>query len=189
MRKGTQEETDDPYAPPSAPRHASAPRHVSPSDRPAPDPGSGDRGREPRTSREPSRDPGSRPRPTPDQVRTASRRTFAAAGFTFGALVTTALPLPGPAFGAVLAVAALVTGIRALVAVLSAGLQRSLLPVVAVGLALALLYLVSSLGVIATWPIQQERQDCLARALTVSARDACEEDYREAIESLNRPRP
>jgi hypothetical protein len=94
--------------------------------------------------------------------------------------------LPGPALGAAFALAAVVLGIRALVSVVSAGLQRSLLPVVTIGLAMALLYLVGSLSLIATWPIQQERQDCLARALTVSARDACHADYREAIERLSR---
>ena len=111
---------------------------------------------------------------------------FTATVVTIAALVGTALPLPWQVLGAALALAAVVLGIRAMIAVISAGLLRSFLPLATVSLVLASLFFVSSLAVLATWSIQQERQDCLARALTVSARDTCEADYRQSIERLSR---
>jgi hypothetical protein len=76
-------------------------------------------------------------------------------------------------------------GIRALRTVWATGLRRSLMPVVTVSLVLASVYLVSSISVVLTWSIQQEHQDCLARSLTVSARDACDAQFRQALESLS----
>ena len=126
----------------------------------------------------------SRPKPTEEQVRAAGRRVITATLVTLGALVGTALPLPWLVLGSALALLAVLLGVRAVISVVSARLMRSLLPLATVSLILASLFLFSSLAVLATWPIHQARQDCLARALTVSARDACEADYREALEGL-----
>ncbi len=171
----------NPFAPPS-----SSGRGADPPPRGSPTPGGGPppQGRPPGPPARPRR-----PAATPEQIRTAARRAFAAAACTVGALLATGLPLPGPALGAALAVAGVVLGIRALVAAAATGQHRTLLPVIVVGLVVSLFSLVSAASLIATWPIQQERQACMARALTVSARDACEADYQRAVEELTSGRP
>lgn len=120
--------------------------------------------------------------PSPEVVRATTRRVLASTGVTTAALLSTALPLPWQAAGAVLSLLAVLLGVRALRAVRRAGLRRPLMPVVVAGLAVACLYLVSSLGVLATWPLQTQRQECLDRALTLAARDSCEADFREGIQ-------
>lgn len=169
----------NPYAPPppaqeAEPRAAESLRRLdreTPQDRP---PVPGGRGRPVRSRR----------RASPAEVRVISRRVFAAAGCALGALVTTALPLPWPALGVLLSIGALVLGVRAWLAVRGTNLTRSFMPVVAMSLVVGLLYLASSISVVITWPLQQERQDCLRQALTVSAHDACETDFREGLDRL-----
>lgn len=111
---------------------------------------------------------------------------------TFGALmlaalVATGLPLPWQVLGTVLSFTALAYGVAALRAVWRAGLRGMLVAALTIGLAVSATFLVSSLAMLATWPIHAERQACLARALTVAARDACEEQYRQTLEERLRP--
>jgi hypothetical protein len=142
----------------------------------------------PSTGRGRRTEPSGRP-PSPEEVRTAGRRALAATGLTFGALITSAMPLPWQALSGAFALAAVVAGVRALRTARATGLRRSLMPVVTISLALGAFYLVSSIGVVMTWSIQQEHQDCLARALTVSAQDACEADFRQALERFRSGAP
>lgn len=126
--------------------------------------------------------PPERPGATPDQVRTAGRGVLRFGLTTMGALVATSLPLPWQAAGAVLSVLAVVLGVRAARAVWrTPPLRRPLLPLLVVGFAVAGASLVTSLTVVATWPIQQAYQDCLGRALTVSARQTCDTEFRDAL--------
>ena len=105
---------------------------------------------------------------------------------TIGVVLATGLPLPWQVLGMALCVVALVQGVRALRAVLRAGARR-MLPAVTIGLAVCALFAVSSVSVLATWPVQVARQDCLERALTISARETCEAEYRQALEDLVSP--
>jgi hypothetical protein len=179
---------DNPYAPPPD----SGRRPPGGGQRPAPP--SSSRGRLDEEQRDRGHQPGPdagrprpappRPRPSPEQVRAAGRRTLAATSATLATLVVTSLPLPWPALGVPLSIGAVVLGIRALLAARAAGLQRSVMPLLAVGLVLSLLYVVYSLSILATWSIHQDRHDCLARAVTVSARDACDAEFQEEVRYL-----
>lgn len=104
-----------------------------------------------------------------------------------GALVASGLPLPWQVLGTVLSVAALTYGVLALKAVWRAGLRGMLVPALVVGIIVSATYLLSSIAILATWPVHTERQECLARALTVSARDACEEQFQRSLEERLRP--
>ncbi len=167
---------DDPALGPARERQRQRPGGVPPEGPRPPGP--------PSTGRGPGTGPGRRP-PSPEEVRTAGRRSLAAIGFTFGALITSGLPLPWQALAVAFSLAAVVAGIRALRTARATGLRRTLMPVVAVSLLLGAVYLVSSIGVVITWSIHQERQDCLNRALTVSAQDACEAEFRKALEEFS----
>lgn len=127
------------------------------------------------------------PELSPERVRAASRRVGWVVTLTVIALLTSALPLPWQLVGLFFALAALVAGGRALRVVWASGVRRSLLTPLVVGLALSGVLVVSSFSVLATWPIQQEHQQCLARAITVAARDTCEREFRAALESSLTP--
>ena len=96
-------------------------------------------------------------------------------------LVTAALPLPWQAAGLAFAVVTVVVGVRALQAAWRAGL-RTLVPLLGVGLAFAMLMSVALGAILALWPLQVERQDCLRDALTISARETCEADFQESLQ-------
>ena len=86
-------------------------------------------------------------------------------------MVTTTLPLPWQAASLVFVVAALVVGIRALRFVWRAGLRGVLVPMLAVGLAFTALLSVSMASLLALWPVQLERQQCLQDALTIASQE------------------
>jgi len=97
------------------------------------------------------------------------------------ALVTGTLPLPMQAAALLFSVAAIVVGVRALRAVWRPGLRERLAPVLLLGLVFASLLAISFSVMLALWPVQMERQECVSRALTLSARQACETRYQEAL--------
>ena len=120
-------------------------------------------------------------------MRGASRQVTHFGLLVLAALVTSSLPLPWQVAGLVFAVAAIGVGIRALVAVWKAGLRGTLVPVLVVGLVLAGLMSISLTAMLALWPVQVELQDCRRDALTIAAREACEEQYQESlVERLER---
>lgn len=172
----------NPYAPP--------PRDRPPTDTPpptsAPPPTAPSRDRPPVGRR--GLPPEPPPEPTPDEVRAAVRPVRVVGLLSMVAFAASAfLPLPWQLAGLVLAVVAMVLGVRALRLIWSTGLRRALAAPLVIAMAFSGLVLVSSSSVLATWPIQMRHQECLERALTVSARDACEAEYREAVESYLSP--
>lgn len=119
--------------------------------------------------------------PDPEDVRRASRRVMDFGLLMLATLVTAAMPLPWQAAGLAFAVVTVVVGIRALQAAWRAGL-RTLVPLLGVGLAFAMLMSVALGAMLALWPLQVERRDCLRDALTISARETCEADYQKALQ-------
>lgn len=178
----------NPYAPPprdrpptaTPPPPAPPPRDRPPTYRPV-EPGRAPAGRRGLPPEPP-------PEPTPEEVRAAVRPVRVVGLLSMVAFASSAfLPLPWQLAGLVLAVVAMVLGVRALRLVWSTGLRRALAAPLVIAMAFSGLVLVSSSSVLATWPIQMRHQECLERALTVSARDACEAEYREAVESYLSP--
>lgn len=177
----------NPYAPPPT----NAPKSRPGGGQSPPGPAHGPRlphrttGRAPSSSPPRSQEPG--PDLTPEQVQALARRTSSFALCTVAGLAASALPLPWGVLGGALSLVAVVLGVRTLVAAWRTSLRRRLAPVLFVGLTIASLYTVSSFAVVATWPIQVARQDCMERALTISARQACEAEFRAAIEDRVAP--
>ena len=127
--------------------------------------------------------PDSRPqRPAdPEVVRAASRQTLHFGLLILATLLTASLTLPWQAAALAFAIAAIVVGVRAIRTVWRAGLRGTLVPVLAVGLALAALMSLSLVTMLVLWPLQVERQDCLRDALTISAREGCETAFQDAL--------
>ncbi len=122
-----------------------------------------------------------RPPPDPDAVRGASRQVMHFGLIMLASLVTAALPLPWQAAALVFALGAIVVGIRAMRAVWRSGVRGALVPVLGVGLVFAALMSISLATMLALWPLQVQRQDCLRDALTISAREACEVQFQDAL--------
>ena len=122
--------------------------------------------------------------PDPVAVREASRRVLHFGLLMLTSLVTASLPFPWQAAALVFAVAALVIGVRALVAVWRAGLRGALVPVLAIGLFFAAMLSASLTMMLALWPIQVENQQCLRDALTISAREACAEELQDSLDEV-----
>lgn len=169
----------NPYAPPSgnAARPPTPPLHPPgqpPHPVPVP-PGSPHPG-------EPDPLEGSARRPDPEAARAASRHIMHFGLLLLAAVVTSTLPLPWQAASLVFIVAALVVGIRALRSVWRAGLRGVLVPMLAIGLAFTALMSVSMASLLALWPVQLERQECLQGALTIAARESCQVDFQHTLE-------
>ncbi|HEY5518634.1 MAG TPA: hypothetical protein VIK17_03200 [Cellulomonas sp.] len=98
-------------------------------------------------------------------------------------VVTSALPLPWQAASLVFIVAALVVGVRALRSVWRAGLRGMLVPMLTIGLVFTALMSVSMASLLALWPVQLDRQDCLQGALTIAARETCQVTFQNALEA------
>jgi hypothetical protein len=93
----------------------------------------------------------------------------------FGGALASSLMLPWKVLGLVLALFALAAGVVALVKAIGAKLSRLVVLSTSLGLAAALV-LTAGPGVsVLLWPVTQNYEDCMSRALTLQARDDCQE--------------
>lgn len=133
-----------------------------------------------------SRTPGSK-RAQPEDPATGSAqlwlRLFLLA--LLGAILTSTLMLPWKVLGLVLAVVALAVGVVALVKVIRAKLPRAVLIGTSVGLAATLFVTAGTGASVLLWPVTEEYEDCMSRALTLHATSQCE-DALQRLEGFNR---
>lgn len=99
-------------------------------------------------------------------------------------LLSSNLPLPWQILATLAYVAALVTGIRALISLWKAQVRGVALPMAIVGLIISGVLLATSLSLLALWPLQMDRQDCLRRAVTISSEEKCEQDFEDGLKDL-----
>lgn len=134
--------------------------------------------------------PAGAPQPTPERPpadpegaarATSLTRLFAV--LVLASVLVATLRLPWQAAALPFAIAAVVVGIRAVVVAVRARAQ-GLAPVLAVGLVISLLWTLSLSVQLAPWEAQQDKQDCLERALTIGARSACETQFEKDVEKL-----
>jgi len=136
--------------------------------------------------------PERRPLPAPDSpiMKATSRRVLHFLALLLAAVVTSGLPLPWQAASLVFLVAGLVVGIRAFVLALRGGVRGGLAVMLGVGVAMAGFVGLGMLSLLALWPQQLERQECLAGAVTISATRACEAEFSRSVdERLGRTSP
>jgi hypothetical protein len=177
----------NPYAPP----RPDAPPRPGPGDPPPSAPGSGP----PRPDREtppplPPQGPTPPPRPTPEPepvdpetARLATRRVLHFGLLLLLVIVLSALPFPWQMASLAVAVAAVVGGVRALVAAWRARVRGALVPALAIGVGLAVLLTFQLLAVLVTWDVAMEHQRCLDGAITVAAEERCETARIQGIQS------
>ena len=167
----------NPYAPPDPTREAPASPPAGPSHPRAP--------HGPTPAGVPGH-PGPRPAPTPRPVDEALAARAAWHARLFGLLVLSSLlvstlPLPWQAASLVFALVGLVVGGRALQLALRSGARGSLPAALGLGVAVAFFWSFVTAGMLLLWPVQVAHQECVAGALTVSARHACEQQYEQDL--------
>lgn len=167
------------------PQHPSPPQGWPP---PGAEQGGPPQGSRPQVGREPHRP--APPAPDSEIVRTTSRRVLHFLAFLLASVVTSALPLPWQAASLVFVAVGIVVGLRALVLAWRGGVRGGLAATLSVGVALACFVGLGMVSLLAFWPQQLDRQECLAGAVTISANRTCEADFRRAVdERLGRTEP
>jgi hypothetical protein len=162
----------DPSAPAPLPPHP-APRPHPPHPAPGPHP-----------PRPPHPGPGPAPAPDPETLVRIGRLVRHFGIWLVAGVLVTLLPLPWRVASIAFLAGAVVTGIRALRTVLRSPLRGGLPAMLAAGLLVTAMVLVGSLGSLATWSVDAERQACLNGALTRTAQQACERDYEDGLADL-----
>ena len=109
-------------------------------------------------------------------------RTFAV--LVLGGVLTGMFPVPWSGVSFAFAIAAIVVGVRAFVVAVRAHARGSLPVLLGVATATALGWLVVSLATILLWPAQIEHQDCLAGALTQTARQQCDVEFEQGVKDM-----
>ncbi|WP_454049605.1 hypothetical protein [Cellulomonas sp. Marseille-Q8402] len=128
--------------------------------------------------------PGPAAPPDPEALARVGRLVRHFGIWLIAGVAVTLLPLPWRVASIAFLVGAVVTGVRALRAVVTSRARGGLPSVLAAGLLLTGLVLIGSLGSLATWQADVDRQACLDGALTRTAQAACERDYRDALSEL-----
>ncbi|WP_182111953.1 hypothetical protein [Actinotalea sp. JY-7876] len=122
--------------------------------------------------------------PDPEAARAASRRVTHFGLLLLATLVVTSLPLPWQAAAVGFAVAAVVVGIRALMAVWRAGLRGAVVPLLGLGIGFSAVMVLSLGTMLALWPLQVELEQCRRDALTISAQDRCQAEYEQSLRDV-----
>ena len=117
----------------------------------------------------------------PEAARHATRSVMHFGLLMLATLITSTIALPWRLVSIVIALAALVVGIRALRRIWRAGLRGFLVVAMSAGVVMTFALALTTLAVIPVWQIEMDHQSCLDQAITLSATSACESDYRTAI--------
>jgi len=166
----------NPYAPPDP---SDAPAPGAGPDSPSPAPGWGVPPAQRPVVPPPPRET---PPPDPAAVAAVARQTRTFAVLMLATLLTSTFPVPWQAASLVFGVLALVVGIRALVRAFRTRVRGAMTGMLAGGTALAVFWLMVSAGMALMWPIHLDRQECLAGALTVTARHECDAAFEKATQ-------
>lgn len=172
----SKEPAKNPFAPPDP--NAPPPEPVSPP--PAPTPRV-ERRQEPRGSG-PSPSPrGNYTPPSPEVVKKLSRSTLRFGAALILSLLASQLPLPYTLVAPVLIIATVVLGVIALRGSWAISPRNLMTPMLIAGIAMALMMSVTVASKFILWPIEMERQECVAYAITNTAQAECEAAYQQAL--------
>ncbi|MCU1430899.1 MAG: hypothetical protein JWP95_4 [Actinotalea sp.] len=181
----------NPYAPPSGgPRQGSAPQGPVGPHGPTQTPGpTGPSGPPAPTGPPGLQRPGGPPQPgrrppvvvDPAAAREASRPVMHFVLLMLATLVVSGFPLPWKAAALPFALVAIVQGVLALRAVWRAGVRSAMIPVLAVGLAFALMSAMTAGMMLLLWPQQAALEQCERDALTIAGKEACTDEFNESV--------
>ncbi|RHA44393.1 hypothetical protein [Cellulomonas rhizosphaerae] len=129
--------------------------------------------------------PQQRPEPVPTDPEGAERARKLARNFgifLLAGVVLSTIRAPWQAVALPFVVVAIVYAIRALVAAARAHVRGALVPMLAGGIAIAAFWAFVTITMLALWPLQSDREECLAGALTVTATAECNQTFEDGLE-------
>lgn len=208
---GDNDPVSNPYAPPdparAADRHAQgdAPADaVPPQDAPAQDPGDAGGPSQPHQYPPPPYPPHQypphqyplghvppgavapvEPPPVDPEAAARVRRTgMLVGGLLIASVLASTLRVPWSAVSGLFTIAAVVMAVRGLVQARRARVRGTVPAMMGASLAVAAVWGLVSLGMLALWPAQAARQECLDSALTVTAQRQCERQFEQDVNQL-----
>jgi len=119
--------------------------------------------------------------PPPEVVKKASSATLRFGAALILSLLAGQLPLPYTLVAPVVIVGAIVLGVIALRRSWAISPRNLMTPMLVAGIAMALMTSVTVASKFVLWPVEIERQECVAFALTNTANAECEAAYQEAV--------
>ncbi|QHT56505.1 hypothetical protein GXP71_10760 [Cellulomonas sp. H30R-01] len=124
----------------------------------------------------------------PDPVGTlkAAEQSRTVGVLLLGSVLVATLPMPWRVAAALFALAGLVLGVRALVTAVRARARGGLPAMLAVLVTMSAVWSLAVLTALSISPLLQEREDCMAGALTITAQKQCEHAF---TDGLQRPTP
>lgn len=112
----------------------------------------------------------------------AGRSVLKFAAALLVALLAMQWPLPWQVAAPVAGAAAVYLGIRAMIAYRRFGVSVFTWVFLVIGVGMSVLLTLASLSLLALWDVQSEHQQCMDRALTVQAEQACTDTYEQALQ-------
>jgi hypothetical protein len=122
------------------------------------------------------------PEPEPEGARRATRGALTFGLLMLAVVLVSAFRFPWRTAALAVAVVAIVVGVRALVAARRARVRGALVPVLGVGVGLATVIALQTVGTLAAWQVEADYQRCLDGAITLGAQERCETDRVQSIE-------
>jgi len=124
------------------------------------------------------------PVPTDPVGADRARRSARMFGFLLlGGVALSTLPIPAQAVALPFVLAATVFGIRGLVLASRAHLRGGLVPMLAGGVVITVLWSFAMGAMLMIWPLLSDREDCLAGALTAVAKDQCKQTFEDDFDA------
>ncbi|WP_273653968.1 hypothetical protein [Cellulomonas fimi] len=120
----------------------------------------------------------------PDPVGTlkAAEQSRTVGVLLLGSVLVATLPMPWRAAAVAFALAGLVLGVRALVTAVRARARGGLPTMLAVLVTMSAVWSLAVLTALSISPLLQEREDCMAGALTVTAQKQCERAFTDGLQ-------
>ncbi|MFC4615196.1 hypothetical protein ACFO3K_10785 [Cellulomonas algicola] len=124
--------------------------------------------------------------PDPAGTLKAAEQSRTVGVLLLGSVLVATLPMPWRVAAALFALAGLVLGVRALVTAVRARARGGLPAMLAVLVTMSAVWSLAVLTALSISPLLQEREDCMAGALTITAQKQCEHAF---TDGLQRPTP
>lgn len=128
-----------------------------------------------------------RPAPTPEQAAAAGRSVLKFGAALLVAMLAMRWPIPWQLFAPVAGAVAVYLGIRALITYRKVGMTTFSSVFLMFGVGIAAVLSLSSLTLLTMWDAQVAHQECMDRALTVQAEQACTDAYEQAMQERLNP--
>ena len=143
-------------------------------------------GRDPRHPQGPRQRPERKP-PTPEEAAAAGKGVLKFGAALLVAMLAMSWPIPWQVVAPAAGLFAVYLGVRALITYRKVGMTTFASVFLMLGVAIATMLALSSMTLLTMWNEQAAHQECMDRALTVQAEQACTDAYDQALQERLNP--